>query len=639
MILPRVTIAALCGGVVAAAAAPAKTCKKHNIDFILNSGDSELATIEDDIRANLEQVGFVVNTRKLTKDAFNAAHKSGDFHVSFSETWGAPYDPHSYASAWITGNEGHKQALTNLEPPLTRDALFARITAVLKEEDHGKATAGWKTILNDVHQQAIMLPLWGKRIPTVMSKRLGAYQPGAQQFDYPVHKVKVLSGSKTVTIAPGAQTGRFKTVGPLEAHTYRPNEFFASNWIYEGLVAYSATEGVVPALAQSWAITDLAGADLGKQQVTFTLRSGVKFHDGTDWNCAAAKLNFDHVFAPPFVSADWHGWYQLPFVLDSWRCDSATQFTLVTKSKYAPLLQELSYIRPLRMVSPAAFANGAASDPLTHNSCRASFGTATGKGNGAAVKTLTCKGITAPIGTGPFKFTSRTKSAVGGTDADADSEVVFNRHVNYWGGAPEIEVLKIKFYADSASIKSALVAGTLDMMWGGGAMAASDLISVQNNHRSTLNTYHTDALQNVMLVLNSGAVPTNDIQIRKTLIHAINKVGFIDKELLGLQQPVDTIFPRDAPFCNVDLTPKWDYDFEKAVLLNCPKADDKNKELGLGLGFGLVAAVLLAATLKLRHKNKELEYKLVNLKTPAAPSATDGQTQVVVAPAQANVTA
>ena len=91
---------------------------------------------------------------------------------------------------------------------------------MLKEENYGKASADWKSILSDVHQQAVMLPLYGKRIPTVMNKRLSGYQAGVQQFDYPVHKVKVATGSKTVTIAPGAQTGRFETVGPLEAHTY-----------------------------------------------------------------------------------------------------------------------------------------------------------------------------------------------------------------------------------------------------------------------------------------------------------------------------------------------------------------------------------------------------------------------------------
>ena len=72
----------------------------------------------------------------------------------------------------------------------------------------------------------------------------------------------------------------------------------------------------MPALAQSWTTKDIS---TGGEEVTFTLRAGVKFHDGAAWDCAAAKLNFDHVFAKPLVTPDWHGWYDLPGKLASWR--------------------------------------------------------------------------------------------------------------------------------------------------------------------------------------------------------------------------------------------------------------------------------------------------------------------------------
>lgn len=64
-----------------------------------------------------------------------------------------------------------------------------------------------------------MLPLWGARIPTILNKRLTSWRAGYQQFDYPVHALKVISGSKNVTIAPGAQTGLFQTVGRMDPHT------------------------------------------------------------------------------------------------------------------------------------------------------------------------------------------------------------------------------------------------------------------------------------------------------------------------------------------------------------------------------------------------------------------------------------
>eukprot|EP00975_Prorocentrum_lima_P003083 677619-Prorocentrum_lima.AAC.1 len=58
------------------------------------------------------------------------------------------------------------------------------------------------------------------------------------------------------------------------------------------------------------------------------------------------------------------------------------------------------------------------------------------------------------------------------------------------------------------------------------------------------------------------------------MIHAVNKAAIIDSELAGLADPVDQLFPRNAPYCNIDLTPRWDYDSEKANLLNCPQPSD-----------------------------------------------------------------
>ena len=52
----------------------------------------------------------------------------------------------------------------------------------------------------------------------------------------------------------------------------------------------------------------------------------------------------------------------------------------------------------------------------------------------------------------------------------------------------------------------------------------------------------------------------DNINVRKTIIHAINKGEFVRKELQGLQQVVDNVFPLSAPYSDVDLTPRWDYD-------------------------------------------------------------------------------
>ena len=108
------------------------------------------------------------------------------------------------------------------------------------------------------------------------------------------------------------------------------------------------------------------------------MRQGVTFHDGSEWDCSVAKLNFDHVLATPLTTGDWHGWYGLPTHINGWSCTGDHTFEVTTNDQYYPLLQELTYIRPLRMLSPAMFIGGAASDPLTQNSCPEGWGTVRG---------------------------------------------------------------------------------------------------------------------------------------------------------------------------------------------------------------------------------------------------------------------
>ena len=199
--------------------------------FTVVENDATGLAVEDDIANYLAELGITVETKLLSKDEWNEAQVNGDFHLSFTETWGAPYDPHSYALGWIggSGEEGHMEAFASFEEPASREELFELIEGATEEEDRKSRRAKWEEIHNYYHSQAVMLPLWGKRIPTLMNARLSGYQAGHQQFDYPVHKLVPITGSSTVTIAPGAQTGLFQTVGRLDPHTVRP--FFLSIFI------------------------------------------------------------------------------------------------------------------------------------------------------------------------------------------------------------------------------------------------------------------------------------------------------------------------------------------------------------------------------------------------------------------------
>lgn len=279
------------------------------------------------------------------------------------------------------------------------------------------------------------------------------------------------------------------------------------------------------------------------------------------------------------------------------------------------------------MLSPAAFANDA--DPLTSNSCHVGWGTieSTTDDTGDTV-VVVCAGITDISGTGPYMYDSRESVDLvdddTGETTTVDNKVIFQANPNYWDGSgqPSIETLIIQRYKDSDAVKAALLDGSLDILWGSGILPTDDLIELDTDESNGLSVFYSDDIQNVIVLLNSGKAPLDDSTVRKTVIHAIDKKKIIDDNLGGLFKPVDNVFPRDAPYSDVDITPRWDYDLEKAQFLNCPLVNEEGDSgksnnalaIGLGVGLGAAALVLLAVAYQTTQQNKRLETELEGLK-------------------------
>ena len=205
---------------------------------------------------------------------------------------------------------------------------------------------------------------------------------------------------------------------------------------------------------------------------------------------------------------------------------------------------------------------------------------------------------------------------------------MFKGNSNYWDGAPSIETLVVERYENSAEVKDALLNRDLDLVWGSGVLTAQDLVELDQDETNDIAVYHSRDINNVILLLNSGKAPLNDINIRKTIAHAIDKKTIIDNELDGIFKSVDNVFPLDAPDCDVDLTPRMNYDLEKSEFLNCPEptsdADSGNTTLplALGIGLGVPCLVLFVLAIIYLKKSKKLESDIeeLRMKKGATPS-------------------
>jgi nickel transport system substrate-binding protein len=351
----------------------------------------------------------------------------------------------------------------------------------------------------------------------------------------------------TLTVAAAAQTGIFKDTGPMNPHAYRPNEFVTNNWVYEGLVAYGADGRVEPALAVSWTQTDTASGS----SIDFVLRRGVAFHDGQPWNAAACARNFEMVMHAALRNPDAgiHDWFALPAAITGWTVVSEFVFRLQLAGAYYPALQELTFIRPLRFLSPAAMFNG-----TNDNTCPPSWGNFSG--------TLNCVGIKAPIGTGPFSFDRRVNASA--ADGRPYDEVVFAANRNYWGPQANVDQVRLVVYPTREMIAADLAAGKLDVSLS--ATTVADFAAFRKSS-ATLRTALSDPLNTRLLLINTNRWPTDDVNVRQAIINAIDKETIVRDVLFGVEEVANHVFSPTLPFCDVVLTPPPAFDPVRANLL------------------------------------------------------------------------
>lgn len=216
-----------------------------------------------------------------------------------------------------------------------------------------------------------------------------------------------------------------QNVGPLNPQGYNKNQMFAQNIVYEGLLSADKNGVIIPSLATSFAI------DTSGKVYTFSLRKGVRFSNGEEFNADAVVLNFTSIIK----SRDRHSWSGLAKVLERVERIDDYRVKIVLKEPYAPTLNELALPRPFRFLAPSAFPPDL--DLVAQNP--------------------------QPIGTGAYML---AESKLGSYDK-------FAKNPHYWdakrleaqGGLYYDEVV-IKVIFEPNSKLSALRAGQVDMIYG-----------------------------------------------------------------------------------------------------------------------------------------------------------------------------
>lgn len=275
----------------------------------------------------------------------------------------------------------------------------------------------------------------------------------------------LLTSTQAATLRVGMQDDP-DALDPATSGTYMARFIFSA--MCDKLVDISPDLKVVPQLATSWEWS----AD--SKTLTFKLREGVKFHDGTPFDAEAVKFDIERYKTMPESTrkADFA-------TVSNAEVLGPLEVRLNLSKPYAPLLLALTD-RPGMMVSPtAAKALGA------------NFGSA-------------------PVCAGPYKFVKRA----------ARDFVQVEKDPGYWNAtAYAYDQILYQYIEDSTVRLARLRAGDIDVIE---RVAPTDLAQIKSDTKLKLETIAGFAFSHLMVNFNNGEKAKSKLSSDARLREAFN---------------------------------------------------------------------------------------------------------------------
>jgi peptide/nickel transport system substrate-binding protein len=302
-----------------------------------------------------------------------------------------------------------------------------------------------------------------------------------------------------------ATTGN-RDVGPIDSN------------LFDTLVWLTPDFKITPDLATKWTTSP------DGKTYTFTLRQGVKFHDGTAFDASSVVANINYITDKATQSN-----ISLGLLGPCTKAKATAQYTVAIScsAPYAPLLAQLG--EPyLGIQSPAAIQKY-------------------GKNVGVH-----------PVGTGPFSFVSY----------QPNQSVVLKRNDAYqWGppatkhtGPPDIAGITFQIVPSSQARVSQFQSGQSDFM--------QETPGIFWNTLKKTNRYNAIEFpisgMGIFAPINAGSWPTSDPAVRKAIMYAVDKPGAIKVADDGVFAPSNTPLQKGLTGYDSSLENAYPYDPAKA---------------------------------------------------------------------------
>ena len=273
--------------------------------------------------------------------------------------------------------------------------------------------------------------------------------------------------------------------------------------VFEGLMKPTPDGDLTPAIAESYEVSE------DRMTYTFHLREGVQFHNGET------------------VTAE-------DVVYSIQRCAAATETGIVQ-------VEAFSVIQSIETPDDKTVAI-TISEPSNEF---ISYMTT------AVLPAGYDKQDTDPVGTGPFKFVSRT----------AQDSVVLEKFNEYWGTPAQLDKVTLKIMENADSLMMSLQSGAIDLCAHLTSTQVAQLEKDFNVAEGTMNLVQA-------MYLNNAVAPFDDVRVRQALCYAVDKQEIIDLAFDGYGSPIgSSMYPAFGKYFDDSLTNYYTKDVEKAKAL------------------------------------------------------------------------
>jgi len=282
--------------------------------------------------------------------------------------------------------------------------------------------------------------------------------------------------------------GSIDTLNPYVTNLYAQG-FDVLSGVMDGLVSFDAKQRLKPLLAESYTISD------DGLTYTFKLRAGVTFHNGETLTAKDIVATWQMIMNTDLPVWTRLGWDKITAI------DTPDDATAVvhTASIFAPFLSS---------IAAGQFTNCAIA-PASQL--------------GTEVAAFRARFDTKPIGTGPFRIKSVTKS-----------QIILEQYAKHWAGKPRLDRITVRTFDSFDEQLAALKKGDVQIASRTGSPGSQNLNIVTRLADTTVLQFpgltwgHLD-------LKNLGAL--SETQVRQALDYATPRNDIISDVLKGAAQP------------------------------------------------------------------------------------------------------